>query len=110
MCAVKRTRPGRKVGHVAVMWWWAVPVTATLATWAVVLWQSRESLRRDPVVTVQRLSRFRGAMARMHATDSGVWHGTPANTPEPAADSHSSPTLNFEGRRSDMTDKNAGSM
>lgn len=58
----------------SVMWWWAVPVTCTLAAWAIVLWRSRESVHRDPVLTVQRLSRFRGAMARVHADASDVWH------------------------------------
>ncbi|NBO45737.1 MAG: hypothetical protein EBU85_01740 [Actinobacteria bacterium] len=58
----------------AVMWWWAVPLTTTLAAWSVVLWRSRASLHRDPVVTVQRLSRFRGAMARVHADDGATWH------------------------------------
>lgn len=57
------------------MWWWAVPLTTTLAAWGVVLWRSRASLHRDPVVTVQRLSRFRGAMARVHADDGATWHG-----------------------------------
>jgi len=59
----------------SVMWWWALPVASTLAAWAVVLWRSRESVQRDPVVTVQRLSRFRGAMARVHADQDPRWHG-----------------------------------
>lgn len=64
----------------AVMWWWAVPLTTTLTAWAVVLWRSRASLHRDPVVTVQRLSRFRGAMARMHADGTPTWHADGLNS------------------------------
>lgn len=50
----------------SVMWWWALPIGATLTAWCIVLWQSRSSVHRDPVITVQRLHRFKGAMARMH--------------------------------------------
>lgn len=50
----------------AVMWWWAVPIGATVAAWCVVLWRARQSVHRDPVITVQRLHRFKGAMARVH--------------------------------------------
>ena len=69
-CASGRHR----VGRMSVMWWWALPVASTLTAWAVVLWRSRESVQRDPVVTVQRLSRFRGAMARVHAGHDADWH------------------------------------
>ncbi|NDB18466.1 MAG: hypothetical protein EB027_04280, partial [Actinobacteria bacterium] len=39
----------------AVMWWWTVPIGATLTAWFIVLWRSRASVHRDPVITVQRL-------------------------------------------------------
>jgi len=61
----------------AVMWWWTVPIGATLTAWFIVLWRSRASVHRDPVITVQRLHRFKGAMARMH-DDSGVDAGATA--------------------------------
>ncbi|MBU6213716.1 MAG: hypothetical protein KGP01_04650 [Actinomycetales bacterium] len=70
----------------SVMWWWALPVASTLAAWAVVLWRSRESVHRDPVVTVQRLSRFRGAMARVHAGQDAGWHSSEASGAAARAD------------------------
>lgn len=50
----------------AVMWWWSIPIGATLLAWFGVLWRTRSSVHRDPVVTVQKLKRFRGAMTRVH--------------------------------------------
>ena len=73
-----RPFPEAMVVSMAVMWWWTVPIGATLTAWFIVLWRSRASVHRDPVITVQRLHRFKGAMARMH--DEPDLDSTPAST------------------------------